>query len=107
MLAECSTPPRRRCDRPSVQIVDSVSQLESIFEPSVNVVVLRRALPDALTGEAAQLVSEPGFRKMLTAVPGRATQEALRAALPTAPGLAEDLASWVGVLAATKRRSPS
>jgi len=99
MLAECSTSSRLPSSRASVQIVDSVSQLEAIFEPSVNVVVLRRALPHTLKEEAAQLVSDPGFRKLLTAVPGSAAQEALPAALTTAPGLAEDLTSWVDVLA--------
>lgn len=36
---------------------------------------------------------------MLTAVPGSQSQKALRAALLAAPGLAEDLAAWVDVLA--------
>lgn len=99
MLAECATSCTLSHDHPSVRIVDSVSELESIFELSVNVVVLRRALPAKLVAEAAQLVTDPNFRKLLTATPGSHAQKALSAALTTAPGLAGDLASWVDVLA--------
>jgi hypothetical protein len=91
----------RRAQVPSssVRVVDEVAGLTAIFEPEVNVVVVRRALPEALVHEGQRLVREPSLHKLVTVAPGPAGSRALHAALEGCPQLAEDLGYWSEVLA--------
>jgi Protein of unknown function (DUF1826) len=82
----------------SLRIVDDVAKLEAIFEPVVNVVCLRRALPLALAAECRQLVSKPGFRKLFTVRCSPPELRDIQDAIGPLRHLTNDVHFWADVL---------
>jgi Protein of unknown function (DUF1826) len=85
--------------QPSVRIVASVAELTAIFEPDVNVVVLRRARSLELLEESQRAARQGGFRKLLSVHPGASSLQELHGALPELSHLADDVHFWIEVLA--------
>jgi len=82
----------------SFRFVDEVSELSAIFEPSVNVVALRRAVSPALVDDARSAAGQAGFRRLFV-VPPELASRAVSEELPALPHLARDLQFWIEVLA--------
>lgn len=83
----------------SWRMVRDVAELAAIFEPTVNVVSLRRARSEALIEACRCALIEPGFRKWLTVPSGPAGLRDIHDVLTGLPALADDVHFWVDVLA--------
>ncbi len=82
----------------SALVVHDIADLVAIFEPHVNVVVLRRPLSDALADEARKAVSEQRFRERAVIQPDEGGRSELGRLLPGFPHLADDVHLWSDVL---------
>jgi len=82
----------------SLRTVDDVPDLEVFFNPSVNVVTLRRTPTAGLVDEARRVVTrEEGFQRLFTLVPG-AARSTMEEELAEFPRLADDILSWVDLV---------
>ncbi|MCG8417056.1 MAG: DUF1826 domain-containing protein [Proteobacteria bacterium] len=83
----------------SSRVVHDVADLIAIFEPHVNVQVLRRPLSDGLADDARKAVCEQRFRERAMIRPDTCGRSELRSLLPGFPHLADDAYFWTDVLA--------
>ncbi len=97
MLSAAAFSPRR--EPASVRWVGDVSQLDALFEPSVNVVVLERPLPADMSSHVHEACGILGSRPLLRALePTRSGLEELAACLGTS-ALTHDVFRWVELFA--------
>lgn len=83
----------------SVRFVDEVLGLAAIFEPQVNIVVLRRARSTPLTLECERTVAHAGFQRLFSVRTDETPDATLDAQLRGSPELAADVLFWVEALA--------
>lgn len=87
--------------RTSLRRVVELSELEILFEPDVNVVLLDRDLPATLDPDIRSACAALAGRPLLVAVEPNASGKAeLAGQLPSTSMLAEDIHHWVEVFAA-------
>lgn len=80
--------------------VSELAELEVLFEPDINVVVLERALPTQLRADSQALCASLAHRTLLFAVePNARGRGELAAQLSAAPALACDVRRWVELFA--------
>lgn len=82
----------------SVRLVHAVAEVSAIFEPSVNLVVLRRGLHSRLAEEVREAAGQPHFRRLATVTPDARGRAALFELFQGFPQLADDVQLWVEVL---------
>lgn len=83
----------------STHVVSDVADLIAIFEPHINVLVLRRPLQVELTNDIRKVVSEPSFRGREAITPDSRGQSVLASIFPGLPALADEMFLWVDILA--------
>jgi hypothetical protein len=83
----------------SARTVHDVADLALIFEPAVNIVVLRRAVPEELSGEVHRALHDPCFKVLTAVAPDTLGRGEVLAGLADLPRLASDVHSWIEMLA--------
>lgn len=83
----------------SVRFVDEVLGLAAIFEPQVNIVVLKRPRSAALALECERAVAQAGFQRLFRVATDAPLEPTLAAELRGSPELAADVQFWAEVLA--------
>jgi hypothetical protein len=82
----------------SLRFVDEVPDLTAIFDPTVNVVTLRRPPSPALVEDAVRAAGQVGFLRLF-ALPPESAAQIVPEELAGFPHLAADLRFWIEVLA--------
>ncbi len=85
--------------RSSVRQVDAIVGLAAIFEPTVNVVRLKRAMDSALLDECRREVDQKSAARLIVVRMDEDSAQDVRSALSATPHLAEDVLLWSEVLA--------
>lgn len=79
--------------------VHDVADLALIFEPGVNIVVLRRAVPEDPVGEVQSALHDRSFKVLEAVAPDAFGRGEILAGLADSPSLARDVQSWIELLA--------
>ncbi len=83
----------------SRRVVDHVASLTTIFDPTVNVVMLRRALSPILVEEARRATIQTEFHRLFVVEGETVTLRRVQDELASLPHLAADVLFWVEALA--------
>jgi hypothetical protein len=95
-----AAPATRRLETTSsVRFVDQVIGLAGIFEPQVNIVVLRRPRSAALAAECGRAVAQTASRRLFSVTTDASMEHAIAAEFDGFPELAADVQFWVEALA--------
>lgn len=82
----------------SVRHVEHESELSVVFEPDVNIVVLKRPLPVEIATGTEALLAEPSLRCRVVVEANAPLLETFQREFPQAPALAADIATWCELL---------